>query len=452
MGAPMRRLALCSTILAIAAAAPASGAGWTRSDLRPVTQPAPAGSVLVVYVAEGGGLTITGLDAATGATVWSADASTSHIPPGVAPLPVIAGANVVYLARRLDGSVALTAVVAQTGAPVWQSQGGTFDDPPTLCADDDSGVCVSGLLGAGFNAPGPLRFDAATGRRLPAPRISGPGPRELGTGLFDPGARNPERLVATRGGKVAWSRPLRRIFPVTGATSDYGWNFDRLDRLGLFIGSVGTTPRDRHGRLTVDLSRSMVAGFRIADGVVRWRSPGEYECTYLPCPGASQAGYEAMGAPPHEPRVGLRLVTRGTLSSRRNSTNETVSADANATLEGFSPASGRALWRLDVGRNVGLINGRLIPAQIGPHTVVLRAARRRPVALNLVTGARRTVGVASSSATGSTTASSTGAPPTTTTSASSRPSRVWRAPRTRSGRLPLRCRPSSATSAHAARA
>jgi PQQ-like domain len=391
MGAPMRRLALCSTVFAISMAASASGAGWKRTDLRPVTQPAPVGSVLVLYAAEGGGLSLTALDAATGATVWSVDASTSEIPPGVAPLPVIAGANVIYLARRIDGSTALTAADARTGAPVWQTQGGSFDDVPTLCGDDESAVCLSGFLGAGFNSVRSLRFDAATGQRRPAPRVPGPGPREIGTGLLDAGARHPERLVGTRAGKVAWNRVLSRIFPLPGASTDYGWNFERLDRLGLFVGSVGTKPRERGGRFTADLARTAVAGFRIADGVVRWRSRGQYECVYLPCPGSSQSGYQAMGAPSAETTVGLRLIAQGRISGRQTTTDVDLSADARATLEGFAPATGRARWRFDAGHNVGLIEGRLIPAQTGPHTIVLRAAGGRVVALDLATGERRAV-------------------------------------------------------------
>ena len=318
------------------AASPAAGAGWTRTDLHPVTQPAAVGTAFVLYIGEGGGLSITGLDAATGATVWSAEASTSDIAPGVTPSPVIAGANVIFLGRRIDGSTALTAVDAQAGTPVWQTQGGAFDDQPALCSDDDSMVCVSGLLGEQATEARPMRFDAATGRRVSAPRIAGPGPREVGTGLFDPGSRAPERLVATRAGKVAWNRRLSRIFPLSGATTDYGWNFGRFDRLGLFVGSVGAKPRVRRGYGSIDLTRSQVAGFRIADGAVRWRTPGHYACSYLPCPGESQAGYQVMGTPGGDPTVGLRLIEHGALrfSLSRPDVDATVSADADVTLEG----------------------------------------------------------------------------------------------------------------------
>jgi hypothetical protein len=142
-----------------------------------------------------------------------------------------------------------------------------------------------------------------------------------------------------------------------------------------------------------DVARFRVAGFRIADGVVRWRTRGYYECNLLPCPGASQAGYSTSEGRAGGETVGLRLVERGDLSfSRAHPTARgVVSTDARAVIEGFSPASGRTLWRFDAGRNSGLIDGRLIPAQTGAHTVILAGAGGRLIALDLAGGARRGV-------------------------------------------------------------
>jgi hypothetical protein len=317
----MLRIAAWLAVFAVCGA-PAAAAGWTRGDLRPVTQPAPVGGLFVLFVVQDEQLSVIGLDAATGATVWSAAASTSDAAAGVAPALEVAGANVIFLAARSSDTAALTAVDGQTGTAVWQTQIGTFDDPPAACADDASAVCVTGAFGDGLGTPAPLRFDAATGRRRHAPRITGPGPRELGPGLYDAGDRQPERLAAIRAGKLAWDRPLSRIFPAAGATSDYGWNFGRLDRLGLFVGSIGVTPAMRRGRDVYDLARSRVAGFRIADGVVRWRTRGFYECTYLPCPGESQAGYSTSQSGGGDATVGLRLVERGTqIFSREHPTD-----------------------------------------------------------------------------------------------------------------------------------
>jgi PQQ-like domain len=373
-------------------ATPASAAGWARTDLHAVSQPAAVGGVFVLYVVQGEQLTVAGLDAATGASAWSAAASTSDQTPGVAPSLDVAGGKVIFLAARGGDTAALPAVDGQTGATIWRTPTGRFEDLPAACEDDASAVCATGRLADDFGPTTPLRFNAATGRRLRAPHVSGSA-RELGPGLYDTGARHPERLAAIRGGKVAWDRPLSRIFPAVGATSDFGWNFARLDRLGLFVGSVGVQATKRRGRDVIDLSGWSVAGFRIADGVVRWRARGFYYCDLLPCAGQSQPGDGTAQPGPVGPTVGLRLVTRGRMSfSREHPTAPAViSADANAVIEGFAPASGRALWRFAAGRSTGLLGGQLIPAQTGAHTVILAGADGRLMALDLAGGARRVV-------------------------------------------------------------
>lgn len=389
------RLAVTAAVLVCAAAVHADesrAAGWTRTDLHAVTQPAPVAGLFVLYVSAGGGLEIVGLDAATGTTVWSHPASTSSIAPGVAPALEVAGERVIYLGQREDGSVALTAADARTGAPIWQSEAGAFTAPPSACADDRSAVCLSGQLVSGPRA-GPLRFDAASGRPLAAAQVGGIASRELGEGLFDPADRHPEKLVLARGARVTWSRPLGRIFSLRGATTDYGWNFGRIDRLGVFVGSVSTAPARRGGHLIFDLSHRQVVAFRISDGGVRWRAPGQYTCdASLPCPGESQVGYTTPQTD-LAPTVGLRLVERGTWSFPADApdANGTVSSNANVLIEGFAPARARALWRFDAGREPGLIDGRLTPALVSAHTVVIRDARRRMVALDLASGARRPV-------------------------------------------------------------
>jgi hypothetical protein len=93
------------------------------------------------------------------------------------------------------------------------------------------------------------------------------------------------------------------------------------------------------------------------------------------------------------PTVGLRLVEHGTWSFPADNpdANGTVSSDADVIIEGFSPARARALWRFDAGRQPGLIDGRLTPALASAHSVIIRDARGRLVALNLASGSRRPV-------------------------------------------------------------
>src|SRR4051812_549881 len=93
-----RTLALAAAMtLTCATHASAQTPGWTRPDLKPVTQPVAAGDRVVLYVAADKGLRLLGLDAASGRTVWSQPASASDITPGEAPSLLVAGGQAIYL-------------------------------------------------------------------------------------------------------------------------------------------------------------------------------------------------------------------------------------------------------------------------------------------------------------------------------------------------------------------
>ena len=208
-------------------------------------------------------------------------------------------------------------------------------------------------------------------------------------GLFDAEQRNPELLVAVEGSRTAWKRPLAAIFDLPGASTDWGWNFDRLDRVGLFVGSPGWKPA-RHGKIyTVRLARTMTAGFRIADGAVVWRDRGStFWCTYLPCPDAAEASYSSPGAGGTE-TLGVRIRSTGSLSGTMTSRVPHLSRDARASIEGFDPRTGRTRWRFAAGRNVALISHQLQPTRLDADTIAIRDAGGKLVALDLRSGSRR---------------------------------------------------------------
>ncbi len=311
-------LALAAALSLICATrASAQTAGWTRPDLKPVSQPVVAGDRVVVYVAADKGLRLLGLDAASGRTVWSVRASASDITPGVAPTLMVAGGAAIYLAPVSGELAELAAVDAETGAERWRGDRGYFSGWPAPCAE---AVCVPAELQAIGAFPGLHRFDGATGELRSIVAI-GDAPRDVGEGLFDPGDRAPERLVAAGANGVTWSRPLAKLFG-RGFSTDEGWNFGRYDALGLFVGSAGAHPASRGKRDVYDLAKAWTAGFRISDGRKLWRRPGWFECDILVCP---------------VPNVGLRLVQRGTWSFPADA----LSRDARAVLEGFDLASGR---------------------------------------------------------------------------------------------------------------
>jgi hypothetical protein len=381
-------------LAALAAAAPAralqapASPGWQRTDLRPLTQPAPAGGLLVMYAAQGGSLQVIAVDPGSGRTVWSRAASPASVTLGQTPELSVVGNTVIFLGRGFGPDGAVTAVDGRTGAIVWQTRSDGFTTWPGLCPGNAAVVCVSvsPLLEADTEA----RFDVATGRPLRSVPIPGAdGAREVGDGLVDPGARDPEHLVAVRGGSVAWNRRLADVFG-RGTSTDFGWNIGRYDALGLFVGSTGPVAPTRRGRTVFDYGDERTVGFRIADGRPVWRARGFYACATLPCPGDGQAGYHTPTTP-LVGTLGLRLVARGTLTFRsRSDLTGTVSKDARVRLEAFAPSTGRAVWRFDAGRNVSLLDFE-VPAQTGVSTIALPDASRRLQELDLATGARRAV-------------------------------------------------------------
>jgi hypothetical protein len=370
---------------ALAGTADSAGpAGWKRTDLRPVTQPVSAGGRLLLYAGTRGGLELVALDPRSGATVWTRPATPSATPPGTSPALVGDDRAVVYM-KRVGKSAAIAAVDPRDGKQIWSSEAGLIPTWPQNCPDDASRVCVTagGVL---------ARLSLHTPKQVKTLRFStADGARGVGDGLFDAGGRKPERLVATRGATVAWSKPLASIFDVPGATTDWGWGFDRFDTRGLFVGSVGWNPiSEKGGKLVFDLARTMTVGFRIRDGKVVWRDVGSsYVCPPLPCAGRLQPQGRVFGAV-SAPRVGVRMRVTGTLTQPPGIADLVISPGTAVKLEGFDVASGRTRWTFDAGRNVELIEN-VVPPQTGESTVILEAEDGSLVSLDLASGARQPV-------------------------------------------------------------
>jgi hypothetical protein len=363
------------------ATAQAPSAGWQRADLRPVTQPAAVGGLFVMYTSRNGGLRVVGIDPATGRTVWSQLASPSRTTTSQAPSLGVVGGSVIYLGRAVADTARVVAADARTGATLWQSGVGTFSSYPEPCAAPATVICVAGTI-AGGPRGAELRFDAATGAPLRSADLAGTDAFAAAPGFLDSDFQ-PERLTATAGGAVAWSRRLEVLFP--NGNPARGFNFDRVDAAGMFVGSVGANGRTRRGRFVDDLSRDRTAGIGIADGRVAWRRPGFYACGNVICPGRSQAGFNQEAS---APSIGIRVVSTGTLSGPDEDNAFTPSRVVDAKLEGFDPRTGRALWRFDAGRNFGLVAQTDFGAQTGPLQLALRDAEGRLRVVDLATGRR----------------------------------------------------------------
>jgi outer membrane protein assembly factor BamB len=378
-----------------ASASPAARHGWTRTGLGAVTQPAPAAGRFVLYAHRGTALEVVALDPRDGSTAWTAPASASHVTAGVPAMLAVRAGTVFYLqpSPGAAGAARVAARAAASGKLLWQSPAGAFVTWPEICPDDQAAVCVDGALPSfGW---GELRFSAADGGALGLVTIgtaSNPG-RELGPDLFDPGTRSPDEILATAHGRVTWRLPLSRIFTLPRASTDGGWNFDRYEQPGLFVGSVGTEPTIVGGKATVRLDTTMTAGFRIDTGTVAWRTAGLYSCGQpLPCPGRPHPGYSSPGAAAGSSRpVGLRLIEHGSATFSVNGGAPAISPGATVSIEGFDPATGARKWSFDAGHDTGLISGLVIPARTDDDTVAIRTGAHRLVALDLRNGSTRPI-------------------------------------------------------------
>jgi hypothetical protein len=252
------------------------------------------------------------------------------------------------------------------------------------CVDDATAVCTTGFeLGQPQQAR-ELRFTAATGKQLPSPTFpAGSSPRSLAPDLFDLGARNPEEFAATKGATLVWRKGLRSVFTLAGASTDNGWNFDRVPRAGLFVGSVMGAPVSSTATSAVfDLSKTMTAGNRISDGTTAWRDAGtHYACSDLPCPGqAPRSSGSTAYAPPTQ---GLRLRLRGI--AKVSKTGAPTLTNFKVIVEGFALQTGKTLWSYDAGPSQQLLEQATLPA-LAENTIVVKGADGRSVALNLATG------------------------------------------------------------------
>jgi hypothetical protein len=153
----------------------------------------------------------------------------------------------------------------------------------------------------------------------------------------------------------------------------------------LFVGSVGGPPLSTTSSTgVVDLTRTMTAGFRIADGTPVWTDAGTiYMCSILPCPGAAQTSSGTSTYTP--PTLGLRLRMTGTATYDQSGAVTAVPS-ATVIIEGFNLATGRTVWSFNAGHDTSLIQ-QSIPPQIAPDTLIVPNPAGTPTELDLASGA-----------------------------------------------------------------
>jgi outer membrane protein assembly factor BamB len=322
-----------AAVLAAACSSPspargnAVSTGWARTDLKPVTQPAPVAGRFVLYVSSGQQISVLGLNAHTGATVWSDAATPSIMAPGIVPELAVVGGVVVYL-HPLGGQTAdLVGADAATGRTIWHSGAGRFTDWPQVCPGSAVDVCVTGSL------PG---IDTGLASNLD---------RVGRTGLFV--------------GSVGFA-------PVSVGPAQARFDLSRSMTVGFRIADGSVVWRDSGSSYACNFGP-------------------------LPCPGADLASYSSAGsAAGPVVGLRLRSTGTMTVV-RRDSLRPLASPDEHTVIEGFAPATGRTLWTFDAGHDPRLLGLAVPPAQVAAYTVILTAPDGRLVALNLANGSTRPV-------------------------------------------------------------
>ena len=382
-------LAAMSTLLAIgdgAAAARAGGVRWTFAKFRPVSQPSAVASRFVLYAAGSGGLRVVALDVRSGRPVWTALASPSAIAPGVPPTLLAVDGEVIILRPVFGQRARLVAIDARTGRKRWASNPGYFTDWPERCLGEPSYVCDVGTYAAiSDESVSVMRFRVRDGHRSRGALLSTGSslgaPRAVGPGLFDTGQREPEVLESASPTRRLWLRPLADIFGVPDASTDNGWDIDRVTRAGLFVGSVLAAPSvSSTSGYQFDFAAQETVGFSIVKGSVAWTDKGSlYACGQpLPCPGEFSPG---------GPSITLRFRATGILSAPAGGGALRVSPGASVAVEGFDATTGKNRWSFNAGHDVGLLTEAQVPPQLSSTVLALPNASGAPMLVDLSTGA-----------------------------------------------------------------
>lgn len=249
---------------------PAQAAFATIISLDVVSSPVAVGNTAVVITVDGShSLQLTDVDPVNGESRWQVPYSASDVTPGEYLAPAVADGIVLDVApagNPASPAVTISGIDAATGAKQWSSGASVLlsDNPAPCVANRD--FCLTGYNPDGSSEM--LILDAATGRAvnlLPGPN------RALGVGLYQSDATTPtlEQLTAT--GTIGWTKPVSAVFGPGYDPAD-GWNITPVGSL-----NVGSIEAVNTGK-TVNVAGDKTVGFSIATGGSVWSIPGSYMC------------------------------------------------------------------------------------------------------------------------------------------------------------------------------
>jgi hypothetical protein len=353
--------------------AKASSTGWDLTGLHPVTAPVLVGGRVVLYTADGGQLTLRGLDPSSGATIWALPASISASTPGQTFDVPVAGASVFYYAAAgdpADGTAVITAVNAATGEKQWATQVPLpYEGMPDLCSDN-AALCTP-VLGSDSTHTALVRTIITTGSQAVISTDAG---RSVGVGVWDPDLRSPEYVehINETTGALSWRDP---VLALAGApvSSDDGWNWDSYG--DVYVGWLGVSASNPSAAGSVNLAAQRTFAVRASDGVRLWEGPGLYGC---PTQGITDAGQP----------IAVRCVGTGTLTYTAAGGDNPTITGLDVTIQGFNAHTGATLWSDHLGNAPSAVGaGTKNLVRMSGDVFAFTTAAGRTSLLNLKTGA-----------------------------------------------------------------
>lgn len=359
-------LLVLSGAVVAAPSGPAAGTdanGWSDHSLDVVGGPIISNDVAVVLnVTADHQLEITGIDPSDGSVIWSHQFSASQVTPGVALSPVAIGNTVLGLAPA-DGSnnpeVTVEGLDAATGKTVWTlPQPLVLSDAPVVCASGQY-FCFPAFVtttSTALVALAPSNGSVMGAVQGPLRNMGvAPSGSPNGSDLWETNASAPTFLQTSATGQLAWTHTVASLFGGSQFNPNYGWDFVVSGQLD--IGSVGIAPIGK----SQPLGGLKTIGVSTSTGSIAWSVPGDLFCggglqfltTDLVCRYAGTAHIEAQ----KETMAGVQLTLEGV--------NPTTGA--TTWTEGVRDAQA-----LSIGTNVAFSDGtHMVVRLLSGKTVVL---------------------------------------------------------------------------------
>ena len=366
---------------------------WTAAGVDPVSAVRNIDGVAVVYGTTPNGLQIYGLDAATGAILWSKPAV-----PGVDAdrlwVSKIDDTVAYYRPTETDRLAQLVVADPKTGNELAVSSARYWRYVPWSCVDDPAWVCATSFV----QTPGgrwdflEFRVNKSSGQTQPATETATANQRDdhtmAGGDLYWNSDHDMVTIGRRQDGQSTWSKPVADLFGTgTKSFSSY-WYSESSDSSFSIITLAGATG-DQAGQ-GFDMATGIVsAAITLSDGSTRWADQG----TALGCLGdhANLGWYtDQESGKPYAFRC--RYTGSAVSSDSALDGSQFTTSNLAVALEKFDPVSGTTAWTAELGNARTLAGDTsggvdeaivddthlLVPNSTGSILIDLQNGRTRP--------------------------------------------------------------------------